>query len=199
MSQRSNKRAAGPTRQQIVDAALETLKTAGFAGATSRAIARAGSFNQSLIFYHFGSVDSLLLAALDSTNADRLARYSRAVDDAATVDTLVRVLSRLYREDRKSGHITVVSQMIAGSVAHPELAPAVVERMQPWIELCERALRKLHDELAVPELLPVREVAYAIVTFYLGANLLAHLDPKRTDALFARLGQLEPLLELLRD
>src|SRR5207244_5114441 len=162
--QKPRRPSGGATRQQIVDAALETLKTAGFAGATSRAIARLGAFNQSLIFYHFGSVDALLLAALDKTSADRLARYERAGHDATTIEALISVLRGLYREDRDSGHITVVSQMIAGSVARPELAPAVVERMQPWIELCERALRKLRDELAVPELVPIQAVAYAIVT-----------------------------------
>lgn len=58
------------TRQRIVDATLETLRNEGFAGATSRAIARAGDFNQALIFYHFGTLDGLLLAALDKTSEE---------------------------------------------------------------------------------------------------------------------------------
>src|SRR6266581_2280999 len=47
----------GGTKRRILDAALEALRTEGFAGATSRAIARIGGFNQALIFYHFGSLD----------------------------------------------------------------------------------------------------------------------------------------------
>src|SRR5207249_1839872 len=43
------------TRAQFVEATIETLKREGFAGASARAIARTGGFNQSLIFYHFGS------------------------------------------------------------------------------------------------------------------------------------------------
>jgi AcrR family transcriptional regulator len=196
----SRGRSAGDaTRQQIVDATLATLKTVGFAGATSRAIARAGGFNQALIFYHFGSLDSLLLAALDWTNEDRLARYRQAVDEAETVEQLAGVLSRIYAEDRDSGHMTVVAQLMAGSVARPELAPAMLARMEPWIELGEEALRKVFGRLGVPEPMPVRDLAYAVATFYLGVNLLTHLDEDRTrgDALFAGLENLSSLASSL--
>ena len=188
------------TRDQLVEAALETLRTVGFAGTTSRAIARAAGVNQALIFYHFGSVDQLLLTALDRTSEARLARYSAAVDEAESVEELVGVLAHVYAEDRDKGHITVVAQMIAGSVARPELAPAMLDRMEPWIDLCETALAKVAAQLRLPELVPLRELAYAVVTFYLGVNLLTHLDADRTrtDALFAQLDALAPLLSSVR-
>ncbi len=195
MIKKSSRQPASTTRDQILEATLETLRTDGFAGATSRAIARRGGFNQALIFYHFGSVDSLLLAALDRTSGERLSRYEQAVRDAATAEELIAVLGEIYADDRERGHMTVVSQMIAGSVARPELAPAVLARMEPWIELCEQALRKGLAEFEVGDVVPVRELAYAVVTFYLGVNLLTHLDADRarTDALFARLEALAPL------
>ena len=184
------------TRRQIVEAALDTLKTEGFTGATSRAIARAGNFNQALIFYHFRSLDGLLLAALDHTSEERLERYREAVADATSVDELLAALARLYAEDRERGHMTVVAQMVAGSAARPELKPALVERMGPWLALCEEAIEKGFRWLELPELIPRRELAYAFVTFYLGVNLMAQLDEDRTrtDALFARLEALTPLL-----
>jgi AcrR family transcriptional regulator len=48
---------------RIAEAALATLKAHGFAGASARAIAHVGGFNQALIFYHFGSVQNALLGA----------------------------------------------------------------------------------------------------------------------------------------
>jgi AcrR family transcriptional regulator len=184
------------TRQRIVDAALKTLKKEGFAGATSRAIARAGGFNQALIFYHFGSLDALLLAALDKTSAERLQRYRKAVDEASTVEELAKVAATVYAEDRDRGHMTVVSQMVAGSVSRRELAREVVARMEPWIELCEDALRKALATSPANEVVPLRDLAYAVVTFYLGLNLLTHLDEdrERTEAVVARLQALAPLL-----
>src|SRR5215218_5344668 len=184
------------TKRQIVEAALETLKRDGFAGATSRAIAREGGFNQALIFYHFGSLDGLLLAALDQTSAERLQRYRQAVDEAETAEELAEVAATVYAEDRDRGHMTVVSQMVAGSVARPELARELVARMEPWIELCEDALRKALSRTPAANVVPLRDLAYAVVTFYLGLNLLTHLDQdrERTEAVVARLKSLSALL-----
>src|SRR4029450_13355627 len=166
MMKKSAQTAGERTRKRIVDAALETLKKEGFAGATSRAIAREGGFNQALIFYHFGSLDGPLLAALDHTSAERLERYRKAVDEADSAEELVDVAASVYAEDRDRGHMTVVSQMVAGSVARPELAHEVVARMEPWIELGEGALRKGLASSPAPDVVPIRDLAYAIVTFY---------------------------------
>jgi AcrR family transcriptional regulator len=196
MNKKPGRPAGEATRRRIVDAALETLKAEGFAGATSRAIARAGGFNQALIFYHFGTLDGLLLAALDQTSEERLKRYRKAVDQAGSAEELAEVAARIYKEDRDLGHMTVVSQMIAGSVARPELAKGVLDRMEPWIELCEDALGKALAPFPVAQVVPLRELAYAVVTFYLGLNLITHLDEdrERTEALVASLQHLAPLL-----
>ena len=186
------------TRRQILEAALETLKEEGFAGATSRAVAGRGNFNQALVFYYFGSMDALLLAALDWTSEARLVAYREALANAASVEEVVDAATRLYREDRDSGHISVVSQMIAGSIVRPELAPEMVVRMQPWIDLCEDVFGRILVDAPLPEI-PTRELAYAAATFYLGANLLTHLDPggARTEALIARLGEFESVISAL--
>lgn len=48
--------------------------------------------------------------------------------------------------------------------------------------------------------MPIRELAYGVVSYYLGANLLTHLGGSEpTDALFARAEELAPALaELVR-
>src|SRR5438874_2502405 len=60
---------ADETKNRIVEAALAVLKRQGYAGASARSIAAEGRFNQALIFYHFGSVRNLLLAADDAAYA----------------------------------------------------------------------------------------------------------------------------------
>jgi AcrR family transcriptional regulator len=186
-------------REQIVAAALEALKTVGFAGATSRAIARIGGFNQALVFYHFGSLDNLLLAALDKTSDERMRVYRAAVERVESLDELAGVAAELYREDRDSGHMTVVSQMFAGSLSRPDLAPALVQRMEPWVDLAEETIAKALARTPLDAAVPARDLGYAVVTFYVGVNLLTHLDPDRarTDALFERLREATPLLTAL--
>jgi AcrR family transcriptional regulator len=178
------------TAQQLTEAALETLKADGFTGATSRAIARRAGVNQALVFYHFGSVDNLLLAALDRTSEERLAAYREALESVSSLADLSAVARRLYEDDLASGHMTVVSQMIAGSLARPELAPQVVARMEPWLEFAEEAFRRVGGNV-----LPAKELAYGAITFYVGVNLLSHLDPddERSRAVFARIEELSRL------
>ena len=177
---------AQDTKSRIVDAALETLKAEGFAGTSARAIARRGGFNQALIFYHFGTVNDLLLAALDRTSEIRMARYAESVRDVGSVEEAVRVATDLYREDLASGHITVLSELIAGSLDRPDLAPEIVARMEPWIELAEQAVQRTLGPLGVTGIVPERTIAYGIVALFLGINLLSHLerDESRAEALF---------------
>jgi AcrR family transcriptional regulator len=181
------------TRDQLVEAALEALKTVGFTGATSRAIARIGGFNQALIFYHYGSLDTLLLAALDRTSEQRLARYRDALAQIETIEELAELCARIYREDRETGHLTVVSQMVAGSLARPELAPEIARRMEPWLAFAEEALAKVTKGTVLDAALPLADLAYAAVTYYLGVNLLANLDPERSRAEFERAVELAGL------
>ena len=51
------------TRAALVAGAIEALREVGFAGASAREIAGRADCNQGLVFYHFGSVTELLLAA----------------------------------------------------------------------------------------------------------------------------------------
>jgi AcrR family transcriptional regulator len=186
-------------RERMIAAAVETVRSVGYSGATSRAIANAGGFNQALVYYHFGSVDDLLLAALDEIGEARLTRYRAIVDTAETLDELVEAFAQIYRLDRRSGHVAFVSQLIAGSATRPELAREVLGRMEPWIAFTRDALTKALARTPYAEVAPVDELAYALVTYYLGLNLLTHLDPRRAraDALFASLRGLTPLVEAL--
>src|ERR1700745_2432816 len=104
-----------PTAQTIVEAALETIKAEGFAGATSRAIARRGGFNQALLFYYLRSLQGLLLAAVERASEERLARYRPAVADVQTLDQLIPVMAELWEQDKAAGNVRVVSQMVAGA------------------------------------------------------------------------------------
>jgi AcrR family transcriptional regulator len=100
---RETGRGGAATRRRIVDAAIETLKAEGFAGASARAIARRGDFNQALIFYHFNSLHGLLLAVLDETSRRRLARWEEATGKAESLPELLATTAELYSEDLARG------------------------------------------------------------------------------------------------
>ncbi|HEX4492713.1 MAG TPA: TetR family transcriptional regulator [Acidimicrobiia bacterium] len=170
------------TRQALVDGAIESLRHDGFGGASARAIAGRAGVNQSLVFYHFGSVAELLLAALDEVSARRLARYSAAVDGVHDPRELVAVAGEIFREDLDEGYVTVLVEMIAGAATSPELGAQVAQRLAPWRTF---ARDRIVDALAASPfaaLLPVEDAAYAVVALYLGMEMLSHLDDDRAPA-----------------
>lgn len=170
------KPASVSTRERIIEAALQTLRSEGFAGTSARAIARTGGFNQALIFYHFGTLGDLLLAALVQTSSRRMARYREAVSEARSPEELLQVATELYREDLEEGHITVLSEMVAGSVGREDLASEVLERMQPWVDFAEEQIAKVAGSAGLGVLLSPRTLAVGLVALYLGVDLLTHLE-----------------------
>jgi AcrR family transcriptional regulator len=164
------------TKLKLAEAALETLKTKGFAGASAREIARAGSFNQALIFYHFGGVEKLLLAALDLVSDRRMQAYEAAFEQARTVPELASLARRIYAEDLENGYVTVLGEMVAGGVSNAALGGEVVARLQPWIDMVEGKLRELLAGSLFESMIPPRDVAFAIIALYLGIDMLGHLE-----------------------
>ena len=82
-----------------------SLKAEGFGGASARAIANRAGCNQGLVFYHFGSVVNLLLEALDSVSATRLAAYGESVAGVDSLTDLVEVAATIFEEDLDAGHV----------------------------------------------------------------------------------------------
>jgi AcrR family transcriptional regulator len=170
----------------------------GYAGASARAIAdRAGS-NQGLIFYHFGSVANLLLAALDSVSARRMEHYGTAIDGVGSPTELVDVATDIFSEDLDAGYVAVLVEMIAGASSTPGLGPAVSARLGPWFAFAERAVTTTLGP-ALDSVVPPGDVAYGIVALYLGLEMLTNLDGDRARALglFAHAKNLAGLMEAL--
>jgi AcrR family transcriptional regulator len=166
----------GGTKSRIVEAALQTLKDKGFAGCSAREIAKTGDFNQALVFYHFGSVHNLLLAALDLVSDRRMRAYQPAFEQAATVPELATLAREIYAEDLENGYVTVLGEMVAGGVSDAELGAQVVARLQPWIVMVEEKLRAQLAGSVFESMIPSRDVAFAIIALYLGIDMLSHLD-----------------------
>src|SRR5580700_1610157 len=93
------------TRRTLVTATIEALREEGFSGTSAREIARRAGCNQGLVFYHFGTVTNLLLAALDEVSSTRHAHYQAAVDRATGLGELVDAAEGVFEEDLDAGHI----------------------------------------------------------------------------------------------
>lgn len=189
--------AGAATRQALIDGAIESLKSEGFIGASARTIAARAGCNQALVFYHFGSVVDLLLAALDEVSARRFERYTAAAARIKSPRDLVTVASEVFEEDMDNGYVTVLVEMIAGASATPSLGAEIAARIAPWREFAQRSIEAGLSDSPLGSLLPVGDLSHAVVALYLGLEMLSHLDGDRSraTALFEHAGRLTSLFE----
>ena len=171
------------SRRMLIDAAIETLKADGFGGASARAIAGRAGCNQGLVFYHFGSVVNLLLAALDAVSADRLEHYGEAVSRVDSPAQLVDVAATIFEEDLDAGYVSVLVAMIAGASSTPGLGSEVAARIAPWMQFAQGAIDESLGDSPIGSVVPSGDVAFGVVALYLGMEMLTHLDGDRAPAL----------------
>jgi AcrR family transcriptional regulator len=92
----------------LVAAAIDALREVGFTGASAREIASRAGCSQALVFYHFGSVNDLLLAALDEVSARRMSAYRGLLEKAGSVTALGGSARSIFMEDLDAGYVRVL-------------------------------------------------------------------------------------------
>lgn len=185
------------TRARIVQAAIDTLDEAGIVATSARAIARRGNFNQALIFYHFGSVDGLLIEAAKAEGAARATRYRELLSRVSSTADLISAAREIHRHEQQSGSVNVLAQLLAGSHASAELGGGLHEAMTPWMTLVQEALLRVLGGSSIISLIDPADATYAVASLFIGMELMALLDPNRDrpDALFASVSGIAPLID----
>ncbi len=184
------------TRARILEATLGALGEHGYAATTARVIAARGGFPAGLIFYHFKTLDDLLLAVLDRTSAARLPRWEEALAGVDDVATLLQRMQVLYAEDVSSAHALAVKELVANGGFSQRLGPELGARMEPWFALAESVAARVLSGSPLLEVLSPRDLAVTAVALYLGLETVSRLSgrPASAAALFAAGAQYAPLL-----
>ena len=200
---RKSSRTGQETRDRILDAALETVRVEGLVGTSARAIARTGDFNQALVFYHFGSVEDLLLGALERANDRRIERFSDRLNSVNDLGELVEIAKELHVNHDDPDH-AALHAIVAGWSTNSDVGKRILETLRPWDEMIEAALNRTLADTPFSQVVPTKDLAHAIAAMFLGIELISRLDrdDSRTDSLFASLSgaaQLAgPILESMR-
>ncbi len=201
--QRKSSRTGQETRDRIIDAALETVRVEGLVGTSARAIARTGDFNQALVFYHFGSIEDLLLEALRRANDRRVERFRDRLEAVDTLGGLVEIAADLHGNIDDPDHPALVA-IVAGWSTSSDVGQRILETLKPWDEMVEAALRRSLADTPFAQVVPTKDLSHAIAAMFLGIELMSRLDrdDARTESLFASLSgaaQLAgPILESMR-
>jgi AcrR family transcriptional regulator len=183
-------------REQLIAAAFETLRDEGFAHASARAIASRGGFNAALIFYYFDDLNDLLLHALARSSQTQLDKYEAALAEVTTLPDLVAAVQERLQDDRDSGHVKVLAELVGASSSDEHLRAAVVDQVKPWMEFTERTLDRILGATGLAGLVPSGQVSFVVVSLFLGMELLGGVagDDKVIDGLFGSAHHLSTLL-----
>ncbi len=169
-----------------MDAAFATLKEEGLGGATTRSIAGRANCNQASIYYHFDNVENLLVRALHRSSDARLERYQEALEGVSDPQTVLKTVADLYVEDRASGHLEVLAELLGGVTASPTLREGIVAATDPWLGFVESKIRAITASLPFGSALPASDIADLIFSLVVGVEMRTKLDghSDRSDRLF---------------
>ena len=186
------------TRTRIIEATVATLKTEGITGTSARAIARQGGFNQASIFYHFGSIEEVLMATISYTSQIRIERYRHRLEGVKTLPELVAIGKTLHGEDMEEGNLTGLTQLMAGAAGNDEMGKRLREEFQPWIDVVTDSVNGVLEGSPLADTIPTGDLAYAISSMFLGVELLTHLDrSSANEGLFDSLSGLADMIQSL--
>ncbi|MGQ0632552.1 MAG: TetR/AcrR family transcriptional regulator [Sporichthyaceae bacterium] len=158
------------TRAQLLAAAIEVLREQGYIAASMRAVSDRAGTPLSLVQYHFGSKQGLLIAVMDEMNTRGLERQRAMWDDGRPFAEQWRTACDYLHEDVSSGYVRILWELWAAGLADPELAERWVAAMRGWRELIVDRLDRwqVEDKVALP--MSSRALATLIANAFQGAE-----------------------------
>lgn len=144
----NDRRSVGERREQLVDAAIEVLATAGLAGTTTRAVTDQAGLALGAFHYAFTSKDELLAAVL-SRRAGYLEQALReALTDVTDVDEIIANLGtvalRLVRDERPL--LLALYELTVHALRHPHLRPVAAEQYDRSVAVVRSALLEVDPD-----------------------------------------------------
>jgi AcrR family transcriptional regulator len=169
-------RAVSPPRARAVEAFLDAaerlLIEVGYAGITTRRLASEAGLNQGLVHYYFGSLDEVLLQALERFT-ERLIERQRAMyqTDLPFIEKW-RTAMEYLESDLGAGYPKIWLELQALGWNRPEIRERVARVNAEWRELLTEAFAEAATEYGLePEAYPVDALVSLVMTFNQGIEL----------------------------
>jgi TetR/AcrR family transcriptional repressor of bet genes len=136
-------------RERILEAAIEVLKSDGYAGLTIAKVAARAGESKPLVAYHYGSKQGLVEAAGRSIAEMITEEVLDAVDGATTVEAVIRGVDtgveRVLDGDDRIARLYF--DLAAVSVVEPAVRRTIAEVNEQWREVLVRLLTEASDGL----------------------------------------------------
>ena len=149
----------------LLDAAERLLVEVGHAGITTRRLAQAAGVNHGLVHYYFGSVENLLVRALERFTARLTARQRELyASEAPFVEKWRTAMRFLVAEDRTYEKVWLELQALGWN--DENVRARLLRVNEEWRAILTEAFREPHRALAIP--MPLDALVSLVMTFNLG-------------------------------
>jgi AcrR family transcriptional regulator len=158
------------TKESILEAARECLREYGYSGTSIRAVAERAGVQLSLVHYHFGSKQAVLVAVLEHENEKLLERQQALFAGSDPLSAKWRAACRFLEDDLESGYVRILWELWAAGLADEELAARWRDATAGWRRLMAEVLEEWSREVGLE--LPISATAVATLV----ANLFQGLE-----------------------
>lgn len=157
--------ARSAAEESLLDAAERLLVDAGHAGITTRRLAEEAGVNHGLVHYYFGSVENLLVRALERFT-DGLIERQRALyaSELPFIEKWRTAMRYLVNEDHTYEKIWLELQALAWN--DQRLRDRLAAVNAEWRAVLTDAFREPHRELGIE--MPLEAAVSFVITFNLG-------------------------------
>jgi AcrR family transcriptional regulator len=158
------------TKESILEAARESLREQGYSATSIRAVAERAEVQLSLVHYHFGSKQAVLVAVLERENEKLLARQQALFAGLGPLSAKWRAACRFLEDDLESGYVRILWELWAAGLADEELAARWRDATAGWRRLMAELFEEWSREVELE--LPISATAVATLV----ANLFQGLE-----------------------
>jgi AcrR family transcriptional regulator len=157
--------ARAAAEEALLDAAERLLADVGYAGITTRRLAKEARVNHGLVHYYFGSNENLLVHALERFTSRLITRQRELYeDDVPFADKWRTAMRYLVSEDVRYQKIWLELQALAWN--NPDIRARLARVNAEWRSVLMEAFEEPRRELGIP--LPLQALVSLVMTFNLG-------------------------------
>ena len=151
--------------EALLDAAERVLVDAGYAGITTRRLAKEAGINHGLVHYYFGSVENLLVQTLERFTKRLVARQRELyAADMPFLEKWRTAMRYLVSDDVAYEKIWLELQALAWN--DPELRARLARVNAEWRAVLTEALERARGEYGIE--VPLEALVALVMTFNLG-------------------------------
>ncbi|MDY7103890.1 MAG: TetR/AcrR family transcriptional regulator [Actinomycetota bacterium] len=159
-------------KERLIDATVRVLARDGFAHASARAIAGEADGVNGLIYYHFGSMDGLLCATVDTLTERGLDRIRRGLGgDDAPVEWSSR-LGAVLRAEAEGDDALAAMELLVGARTSEVLAARVSAAIDEVLAFATVEVNRVLGDSPITQLLSPQLLAELGGAAFLGLAIL---------------------------